>query len=255
MVEIIFLGVGEAFDENFSNTSMLIRFGEAASVNSMLLDCGYSAPPRFWKEVTEVDSLDAIWISHFHADHAFGLPALLVRFMEEGRAKSLTIMAQRGIEGYVRQMMEVAYGGFYAKIKYKIHFLEIEPKGTVEYSGLKLRSAENAHSNRDLALRIEVEGKSVFYSGDGAFTPETKKLAKGASLIIHEAFDLDTEIFGHGTVLGVLGMAKECGASNLALVHFKRSVRAEAVKRLENLRKKAGGVNVFIPEPGEIFEL
>ena len=50
-------------------------------------------------------------------------------------------------------------------------------------------------------------------------------------------------------------MAKESGTPNLALVHFKRSVRAEAIKRIEKLKKKASGVNVFIPEPGEKFEL
>ena len=82
-MEIILLGVGEAFDEILPNTSMLVRTEYQGKPVTVLFDCGYSVPPRFWQLGLDVETLDGIWISHFHADHAFGLPALLVRLWEE----------------------------------------------------------------------------------------------------------------------------------------------------------------------------
>ena len=72
MTEVIFLGVGEAFDEELPNTSILIRYGKGTSPVTLLLDCGFTAPPRLWKEEPEVDILDGTplldvkpYVSHF----------------------------------------------------------------------------------------------------------------------------------------------------------------------------------------------
>ncbi len=76
-VKIKFIGVGEAFDEDLPNTSILVRARDERNESSILLDCGFTAPPSFWKIAKDPDDLDAIWISHFHGDHFFVLPALL----------------------------------------------------------------------------------------------------------------------------------------------------------------------------------
>jgi len=46
-MEVIFLGVGEAFDEKTPNTSMLVRTDIEGKSVSVLLDCGYSVPDKF----------------------------------------------------------------------------------------------------------------------------------------------------------------------------------------------------------------
>ena len=72
MLEVVFLGVGEAFDESLPNTSILVRpVEESGPTTTLLLDCGFTAPPLFWREMPEPDALDGIWISHFHGDHCF----------------------------------------------------------------------------------------------------------------------------------------------------------------------------------------
>ena len=250
MIEVIFLGVGEAFDEELPNTSILIRCEVGTSPVTLLLDCGFTAPPQFWREVPEVDVLDGIWISHFHGDHSLGLPALLVRFWEEGRSKVLTLLGQKGIDSFTRKSLDLAYPGFYEKLEFPIRFLEVEPKKDVEIFGLTLQAAENSHSQRDLALRIDAQQKSIYYSGDGKPTPESMDLAKGCQLIIHEAFHMESEVPGHGTVTGSIDMAKRCEASNLALVHIQRNVRRQVIDRMEQFKDLAGSLNVVVPEPG-----
>jgi ribonuclease Z len=255
MIEVVFLGVGEAFDEVLPNTSILIRYSSETNPVTLLLDCGFTAPPQFWREVPAVDALDGIWISHFHGDHFLGLPALLIRFLEEGRNKALTLLGQKGIESVTRNAVDLAYPGFYEKLAFPIRFVEMEPKTNIALFGLTFQTAETAHSQRDLALRIDAQGTSIYYSGDGKPTPESMALAQGSQLIIHEAFHMETELVGHGTVIGSLDMAKRCKASHLALVHIQRNARSQVLDKKQQFADLAGSVNVIIPEPGYMMLL
>lgn len=249
-MEVIFLGVGEAFDEELPNTSVLIRYGKGDSATTFLLDCGFTAPPQFWREEPDVNVLDGIWLSHFHADHCFGLPAMMVRFWEEGRRKELTLLGQKGIDSFTRKCLDLAYPGFYERLTFPLTFIELEPDKRLEIFGLSFQTAENGHSQRDLALRIDGKGESIYYSGDGKPTPEGIALAQGSQLMIHEAFHMESEIPGHGTIKGSIDMAKRCEASNLALVHIQRDVRRQAIDRMHELKKMSEPLNVMIPEPG-----
>jgi ribonuclease Z len=250
MIEVIFLGVGEAFDEKLPNTSILIRYKGGTSPVTLLLDCGFTVPPQFWREEPDADILDGIWISHFHGDHCLGIPALLVRFWEEGRKKALTLVGQKGIAHFMRTSLDLAYPGMYERLGFPLNFREVEPEKEVTIFGLIFQAAVTSHSQRDLALRIDAQGKSIYYSGDGKATPESMSLAKGSQLIIQEAFSLEAEIPGHGTVTGSIKMAKECGASTLALIHIQRKVRIKVFDEMERFTQMAGSLNLMVPEPG-----
>lgn len=250
MLEVIFLGVGEAFDEALSNTSILIRYEGGDIPASFLLDCGFTAPPPFWSEESNVNRLDGIYISHFHADHGFGIPALLVRFWEQGRDKELIFLGQKGIESFTHKCLDLAYPGFYERFTFPLSFIELAPGKRTEILGVSFRVAETAHSQPALALRIDVAGKSIYYSGDGKPTPESMALARESELIIHEAFHMETEIPGHGTITGSIDMAKRCNALLLALVHIQREVRKQAKDRIDELKEMSNPVNLIIPEPG-----
>jgi len=45
-------------------------------------------------------------------------------------------------------------------------------------------------------------------------------------------------------------MAKQCGASNLALVHIQRKVRSQVIDEMERFKQMAGSLNLMVPEPG-----
>lgn len=250
MLEVTFLGIGEAFDENFTNTSILVRCGKKDSHVTLLLDCGFSAVQPFWREEPDAEKLDAVWISHFHGDHFLGVPALLVRYLEQGREKALTFLGQKGIDQIIRQVLDLAYPGVYERLPFPLKFLEIEPKKGIEAFGLRFLSAENGHSKRDLALRIEGDGTSIYYSGDGKPTAEAIALARGSVLIIQESFEMEIELLGHGTVKGAIEMARECGARHLALVHIKRERRPVVMAKLKTFQGSKDSLNIMVPEPG-----
>jgi ribonuclease Z len=248
-MRIKFLGVGEAFDQDLPNTSIQVEVQQAGVEHCLLLDCGPTVPPQFWKNCPDADRLDAIWISHFHGDHFFGLPALLARFWQMNRTKPLLILSQRGAAQIVTQTIGLAYPSLLSKLGYDLDFVAVEPGEAVTASGLTWRSALNGHSRRNLAVRIETGGKALFYSGDGAPTAETLALARGAQLAIHEAFRLDTQVPGHATVWNCLDFARRANVSRLALVHVessdRRLRRAEILRALATLPDR----ETFLPEP------
>jgi ribonuclease BN (tRNA processing enzyme) len=250
-MRIKFLGVGEAFDEDLSNTSIWVRTAEDLGRSSILLDCGFTAPTAFWKSCRDPDDLDAVWISHFHGDHFFGLPALLTRFQEMKRKKTLLVLGQPSIDRIVTQTVELAYPSMLSKFTYDIHFLEIEPGKTLEAAGLAWRSAVNGHGQKDFAIRIESGGKSVFYSGDGLATDESVLLASGVDLAIHEAFRLDTNVTGHGTVQSCIEFARKAKVRSLAMVHIERNERRDRRQDILRVIDEVKDFKLMMPEPGD----
>ncbi|WP_319582353.1 ribonuclease Z [uncultured Pseudodesulfovibrio sp.] len=250
-MRVTFVGVGEAFDERLPNTSLLVE----SDGSSILLDCGFNVSCRLWDYAENPIELDAVFVSHFHADHYFGLPALIVRSMQEGRTKRLTILGPSGIESRVQRLMELAYSNAMAKAGFEIFFIECVPGEDFKHSGFRFRFALNDHSMPCLAIRLDAGGKSLYYSGDGKPTDATVDLAEDCDLVVHEAFTLDEITTGHGDVGTSLDMARKSGAKACALVHMKRTIRHTMMDMIRMAVDTRPEVNAFVPEPGDVREL
>jgi ribonuclease BN (tRNA processing enzyme) len=251
MMEICFLGVGEACDSSQPNTSIHVKTTHGSTV---LLDCGFTTPHRYFAMCESPDDLDVVWISHFHGDHFFGIPLLLLRFWEMGREKPLHICGQAGIREKVVQVMELAYPDFLRRLKFKLEIKEIEPENLVKIGSIIWRTAETVHSQRCLAVRIEDGRNSIFFSGDGKPTANTVRLAMGCNLVIHESFWFDKVAIGHGNVERCLEFAREVETENLALVHLERETRKNRYQQVSEALTDAP-CNGFLPESGDIFYL
>ncbi|WP_272699097.1 MBL fold metallo-hydrolase [Desulfovibrio sp. Fe33] len=249
-MRVTFVGVGEAFDELLPNTSLLVESGGS----SILLDCGFNASCKLWKYAANPLDLDAVFVSHFHADHYFGLPALISRSIEEGRSKRLTILGPSGIESRVRRLMDLAYSNALSRAGFEIFFIECVPGEDFKHSGFRFRFALNDHSMPCLAIRLDAGGKSLYYSGDGKPTDDTVDLAGDCDLVVHEAFTLDEITTGHGDVGTALEMASKSGAKACALVHMKRTIRHSMMDMIRMAIGTMPGVNAFVPEPGDVYE-
>ena len=252
-MELYFLGVGEACDEQQPNTSIIITGRDRAEKG--LLDCGFTTPHLFFQQSRDPDELKFLWISHFHGDHFFGTPLLLLRFWEMQRKEPLAIIGPEGVASKVRQAMELAYPDSLKKLGFDLNFIEVTAGANYKISGFLLRAAETDHSCRSLGLRVEMGDDAIYYSGDGRPTAAAAELAGGCELIVHEAFRADGETLGHGSVRGAVDFARQCGCPKLALVHLKRGDRIKAGAMLQELTSSNYGPLVFLPEPGDLFVL
>jgi ribonuclease BN (tRNA processing enzyme) len=245
-MKIVFLGVGEAFDEAQPNNSSLVTTDET----KLMLDCGFTVPGQLWRYNADPNFLDGVNISHQHADHFFGLPALLLRMWEGGRTRSFTIICQKDLKDSFDQFMELAYKGFKAKFGYQIELVESQDGGAVEFGDLKLFFERTVHSGDNLAVKVSDGQKTFAYSGDGSPLSDTG-FYKDVDLLVLETYLYDEERIGHSSMMSAIEFAKVNNAKALALTHINRDLRRTM---LAEIRAKLPD-GVFVPEPLQEAEL
>lgn len=248
-MRVVFLGNGEAFDERYPNHSHLV-FSDNAVI---MLDCGDSAVRQLWKFTSNHSLIDALYITHRHSDHLFGVPALLGRMLEEGRKKQLDIICSEGLVADIMRLTEHAYYGINS-YGFEINFITVPHLGIFHYKSLRLSFAKTGHTAYNLAIRIEDGKHVVCYSGDGPADIATKMLYVNADLVMHECYMFDQRMPGHVAAVDVFEMAKRCGIKCLALGHFKRKFNDETRQQVKEAIP-ATGLNIILPEPLQEYNL
>jgi ribonuclease BN (tRNA processing enzyme) len=247
-MKVVFLGNGEAFDERYPNHSHLVFSDKTA----LMLDCGDSAVRQLWKYTKNHSLIDALYITHRHSDHLFGVPALLGRMLEEERKKPLTIICSEQLKADVERLTEHAYFGINS-YGFEIKFVISKDGESIKFNDLKLSFAKTGHTAYCLAIRID-DGKSVVsYSGDGPFDENTEKIYKNSDILMHECYMFDKRLPGHVAAVDVFEMAKRQNVKCLALAHFKRAFNDETRKRVKEAIPGTGLKIIFI-QPLEEYE-
>jgi ribonuclease BN (tRNA processing enzyme) len=257
-MRVTFVGVGEAFDEGLPNTSLFVAGMTGESRRTVLLDCGFTAAAAYFgclglSEADRRDGPDALWISHFHGDHFFGLPYLLARLQEQGRVRPLFIHGGEGLAARVCQVVDLAYPNLRGRLDFELVCLDVRAEAPFVLAGFAARAALTGHGAPCLGLRLETRFGALYYGGDGAPAPACRELASGCALVVQEGYGLTPGIAGHGSVAEAVETAEAAWANALAVVHVRRELRRE---RGDALRRTLAGASIraFLPEPGEAFE-
>jgi ribonuclease BN (tRNA processing enzyme) len=254
-MEIHFLGVGEACDGNQPNTSILLKTDANETAGRILLDCGFSTPHQYLSLNPSVEELEILWISHFHGDHFLGAPLLLLWFWEKNRAKPFNIIGPPGVKIKIEQALNLAYPNLLSRLGYSLLFHEAIPEEQLHISDSTWKGAYNEHSQPCLSLRLELQGKSIFYSGDGRPTTMTQAMAAGCDIIIHEAYGFEDTVPGHGSITTCLDFARNSSSKRLALVHLQRDIRKQSLEALKEYQKEYSDIEIILPEKGSKISL
>ncbi len=120
---ITILGTNAALPDSHSITS-----AQVVNVHDQLyvLDCGEGMQAKLQKYHIKRNRIQAVFISHLHGDHLFGLPGLLTSYSHFQRKSALHIIGPKGIKAYVETclMLSEAY------IDFEMHFHEMEHEGS-----------------------------------------------------------------------------------------------------------------------------
>lgn len=275
MVELVFLGTGEAFNQNRNTTAYLIKDNE----NTIMVDCGYSAGSalRKWMDTKDKDGErkllqeipNSIIFTHLHGDHLGGLPTLLVPAMDVKRTIPLKIYSDpdsfstndgrviyKNGKEHIENMIFSQYGSLLDVIKNQFPLEHENLKEHQKVSNFDVSIAQTNHSMRNYALRFDHEGKKFAISGDGELTPDTKELFQGLDILIHEAFMVEKYFKGHSSIKEVVDFAKESNIPEVYLVHtnrFELQKKDEIKKIVDDAEKK--GIKVYRPNDFHTLQL
>jgi ribonuclease BN (tRNA processing enzyme) len=192
--------------------------------------------------------LDAIYITHLHADHSFGLPALLLWMREAGRERGLPIIGGSGVARWLTRLLDLGYPGSYERPKcYAIDAHELLPEARYELGRVTLLNARSDHVVNNHSVRIEEAGHSVCYSGDGAPSEATLHLYRDADLLVHECYSLNRDVPGHAKAVELIEQSKRQRVKRLCLIHISRTDKQHV---RDHVAKHVGVPDVSVAEPG-----
>ncbi len=138
-LSVAFLGTGGAVPSARRNTAgvLVSRGGER-----LLFDCGEGTQRQMQRSLGLVQ-VDAIYFTHFHADHFLGLPGLLKTYDLTERERPLTIYGPRGLRDLIQSL-----GRVIGRVGYSLDLVEIEPGDAIPCAGAEVRAFAVEHSVR-----------------------------------------------------------------------------------------------------------
>lgn len=149
MLEVTLLGTGGMMPlPDRALTSLYVRCDGRA----LLIDCGEGTQTAIRKAGVRFKAIDAILITHFHADHISGLPGLLLTLGNEGRTETLTMYGPRGLEETVNALRVIV-----PELPYEIAFREFDRGCTESFSccGLEGLAFPADHGMTCFGYRLE----------------------------------------------------------------------------------------------------
>ncbi|WP_304046388.1 MBL fold metallo-hydrolase [Jatrophihabitans endophyticus] len=189
----------------------------------LVLDLGHGTFGALQRYVDPAE-VDAVVISHLHADHCIDLTAYVVALRYGGEGYRLRGPDRRiplvGVPG-TRDRLEAAYDPLARKLGLHELFAFATPTAD-ELGPFRMSYAQVAHPTPTNAVRIEWQDRSLVYSGDTGACPALVELAEGADVLLCEASvapdeDLVPDLHMTGRQAGE--HAEKAGVERLIVTH------------------------------------
>lgn len=121
-----------------------------AGGNLYMIDCGEGSQLQLSRFGISRNKIKAIFISHFHGDHLYGLPGLLTSYMHFSRRDDLQIIGPKGLKDYLDSVFRVSEAHFDFKI--------VVTETMTEHSELVYEDSQIRVHNFELKHRIPTQG-------------------------------------------------------------------------------------------------
>ncbi len=230
-VKVNFVGSGDAFGSGGRFNTCILVDGPGIRFT---IDFGASSLIGLNAQEIAHNSIDAILLTHIHADHSAGIPFMLMDAMLGAkRDRPLTIAGPKNLKARLDETAEVLFPGMNAmEPKFPVNYVELPVGETTDVLGLQVSpfAAKHTWQTDPTVLRVGVGDKVVTYTGDGDWTPEMAKATKGADLFIAECYFHTKPIKWHLNYFAIQEHKEEFGAKRMILTHMGPEMLAMADK-------------------------
>ncbi len=240
-MELTFLGSGNAFAS------------EGRYWSSFLVDKRYQfdAPPTLLPHLkrigVDLPELEVVFLSHHHADHFVGLPFLMLEYVYiTKRTKNLYIVGPPGVEEWMEDFASRCYPELHTKdAGYRRLYIDAKPDVEQRAGSVSFRSVPMNHVKNSMdafGYSVDINGKTIAYTGDTMFCEEIFKLARGADILVLDC------TYSEG------GGPEHMGLDDVRLIRKKISAQTTIVlTHLSHVPATNGLANTLIAEDLKTF--
>ena len=196
-----------------------------AGNENILLDIGSGTIRQLLSAGYRITDIDAVFLTHFHADHCSELPAFLfaLKYPEMTMTKNrLRLIGGRGIKEFFRNLDRAFENHLDLGNFLEITELDNQTATPLHLRNLAVSYAKPVHKEESRAYRFTFDnGFSVVYSGDTDYSENLVRLSEGADVLVTEAALPDgSKVSGHLTPSLAGEIAQRAGVNTLVLTHF-----------------------------------
>lgn len=206
-----------------------------AESSTFLMDCGASSLPALKHLNIDLNSIDTIFITHLHGDHFAGIPFFVLDAqLSANRSDPLTVVGPPGIESRVSEAMEVMFPGLSdVDQRFEIAYKEYSEGTSLSVNDVSVTPYQVVHPSGapPFAVQIEVDGRTVGYSGDTEWTEALIEVAQGCDVFIAEAYFYDKSIPYHLDYATLIEHQAELDCEHLIITHMN----ADLLDRLQEI--------------------
>lgn len=224
-MKLTFVGSGDAFGSGgrFNTCFHLARPG-----GDVLIDFGATSLVALRQREIEPNSIDTVVLSHLHGDHFGGIPFLLLdaQFVSR-RSTDLVIAGPEGTAERIDAAMEVLFpGSSEIEWRFGLEIVEMPAGRNTVVSGMTVGTAEVSHPSGapSLALRLDVDGRVVAFSGDTEWVDALTDVARDADLFICECYMYGRVAPYHLDYDTIVSKLSELQAKRMILTHLGPSM-------------------------------
>lgn len=218
MIRVRFLGSGDAFGDGGRLQACILVETDG---HRALLDCGATSLVALKRADVDPNTIDAVILTHFHGDHAGGVPYLILDGQFRKRERALVIAGPPGVRERMTAIFEAALPTSSAtRQRFAITHLELGERAA-RIGPLEVGAHAVAHLDATAphGLRVAVDGQVIAYTGDTEWCAALPRLADGADLLIAECYSIDKAIPQHLSHASLVANASELRAKRIVLTH------------------------------------
>lgn len=155
-MDILFLGTSAGAPTRQRNVTALALLPDQGSA-WYLVDCGEATQHQMLGTSLSVHDLQAIFITHVHGDHCYGLPGLLASAAMNGRKTPLPIIAPAGIQAWLRATHAMSE----SFLPFDLQFIAVEDMQAWQDHAVDVHAIELSHRVRSFAYQFTEKPEAV----------------------------------------------------------------------------------------------
>jgi ribonuclease BN (tRNA processing enzyme) len=228
-MKLTVVGCGDAFG---SGGRLQTAYQVDWSGGRFLIDCGATILIGLNRLKLDPNQVATIFISHLHGDHFAGLVWWLIHAQHVGkRTTPLSVIGPPGVAARFVSAAEALFpGSSQLPRRYDLNFVELASEAPLEVGGVRVTAFSVNHPSGapSHALRFELDGKVIAFSGDSEWVENLVPAGRNADLYIMECYDFEGAPRFHMSWSKIAAELDRIGAKRVMLTHMADAMLARS---------------------------